>query len=320
MDGDESGEADADLEGLSLDAAVAAVDDESADAETVRETLAVVADDGVIRRTAVDDALANASKVVTTAETRTELAAASLDDARDAAEPVSDLDVVAARLEEFAARFETVEDRAAGLGDRLRAIVDRKNDGDLYDLAREIRGMTAAATEVQRAADDLQFELEEFEAWVESPDRRVAALTDDIDALERSLDDLDGAVTDLEGEDGGEETDREDDAAVAWAQASIQHRVTALMLADLRAELATLREWADREGVDRPSGIEPRLEDLAARHDALGERLADRAEPAWRERFGDRVAALEEALGELEPPVAWGTVESIVAEYRPEAE
>ncbi|GAB3665547.1 halo transducer protein [Halopiger thermotolerans] len=314
MDEYERGENRTDLDGLSLEAAVDAVDDESADDGAVRETLAVVADDGVVRRAAVDDALANASKVVTTAETRAELAATAMDDARDAAAGVSEMDVVATRLEEFASRLETVEDRAAGLGERLQSILDRKGDGDLYDLAREIRGMTAAATEVQRAADDLQFELESFEAWLEDPDRRVAELTDDVDALEQSLDDLEGVVDGLAAEADLEDGD---DPAVAWAQASIQHCVAELMLADLRAELATLREWADREDADRPSGVGPRLDDLAARHDATGERLAERAEPAWRERFGDQVAALEEAFGELEPPVAWDAVESVVEEHRP---
>ncbi|AEH37424.1 hypothetical protein [Halopiger xanaduensis] len=320
MDEYERGERRADLDGLSLEAAVDAVADGSSESGTVRETLAVVADDGVVRRAAVDDALANASKVVTTAETRAELAAAALDDARDAAEPVADLDVVAARLEGFAARLETVEDRAAGLGDRLQSIVDRKRDGDLYELAREIRQMTAAATEVQRAADDLAFDLESFDAWLDEPDRRAGDLADDIDALERSLDELEDVVDGLgsEASDLEDVADGETDPAVTWAQAAIQRRVTELLLADLRAELATLREWAGREGADPPSDVEPRLDELAARRERLGERLADRTEPPWRERFGDRVAAIDEALDEFEPPVDWVAVEAVVEEHRPD--
>ena len=184
MSRQEIGKAQAGLDGVSLETAISVVDDESATSDAVRETLAVVADDGVVRRTAVDDALANASKVVTTAETRTELAANSLENVRDIAAPVSEIDIVATRLDRFVTRLEIVEDRATDLGDHLQTIIAHKNDGNLYDLAREIRRLTATANEVQRAADELQFELENFEEWLEDADRRVAELTDDIEALE----------------------------------------------------------------------------------------------------------------------------------------
>ncbi|WP_323174089.1 halo transducer protein [Natrialba sp. PRR66] len=315
MDRREIREARAGLDGLSLEAAVTVVD-EPAESDTIRETLAIVAEDGVIRRTAVDGALANASKVVATAETRAELAATSLEDVRDTAEPVSDLDLVTNRLNPFETRLEIIEDRTTDLGDRVQIIINHKHDGDLYDLAREIRRVTATANEIQRAADNLQLELGTFEEWLEDPDHRVAELVDDIDAFEQSLDELDSVATDLAADD----TELEDDAAVVWVQGTIQHRVTALMVDDIQYELATLREWADREGADRPAGVDQRLDDLEAHHDALGERFANCAESPWYERFGDRVEDIDDALGEMESPVAWNEVEAVIKEHQPSVE
>ncbi|OYR81959.1 halo transducer protein, partial [Halorubrum ezzemoulense] len=69
-----------------------------------------------------------------------------------------------------------------------------------------------------------------------------------------------------------------------------------------------------------PSGIEPQIDEVQGRHGAVGDRLASRADPEWVARFGDRLTALDEALAAMEPPVAWGEVEAVVAEHRPEAE
>lgn len=302
-----------DLEGLSLEAAVDSVDD-SADRETVRETLAVVSDEGTVRRAAVDDALANASKVVTTAETRAELAAGKLEDVRGTAAPVSDLAPVAARLDRFEARLESIQERTTTLGERLRRIVDDKDEGSLYELAAEIRRLTATAKEVQRDADDLQFELDPVEAWLETPDRRVEAFLEDVDAVEASLEEIEATIETLSADD----TDTRTDPAAAWAAASIQHRVAALLIADLRAELAALREWADREDTEQPSDVDPQLDELATRRDRVGQRLAEVADPAWRERFGDRIGSFEDELDGVEPPVERGDLEDTIQRYRPD--
>jgi len=58
----EHGDSRTDLNGLSVEQAVDIVVDDKDDSGTVRETLAIVSQDGVVRRTSVDDALANASK------------------------------------------------------------------------------------------------------------------------------------------------------------------------------------------------------------------------------------------------------------------
>jgi len=74
----ERGDSRTDLDGLSVEQAVDIVVDGKDDPGTVRETLAIVSQDGVVRRTGVDDALANASKVVTTASTAASSTAVSL--------------------------------------------------------------------------------------------------------------------------------------------------------------------------------------------------------------------------------------------------
>jgi len=304
----------ADLDGVSVERAAAVVDDEG-DVGEARETLAIVSRDGVVRRAAVDDAVANASMVVTTAETRTELAAEKLDGARETAAPVADLEPVAARIDDFDARLDGVESRADGLGDAVQEVLDMKADGGLYEIARRIGRVTNAATEVQRAADDLQFDIDSFEAWLADADRRVEELAADVDALAESVDELDAAAESLAVAEADAESER--DAASSWAAATVRHRVASLLIADVRAELAALRTWAEREGDAPPSGIGPRLDEIRARHEAVGERLAARADPEWTARFGDRLAALDEALDAMEPPVAWAEVEAVVEEHRP---
>ncbi|OYR39627.1 halo transducer protein [Halorubrum sp. Hd13] len=304
----------ADLDGASVERAAAVVDDGGGAGET-RETLAIVARDGVVRRAAVDDAVANASLVVTTAETRTEFAAGKLDGAREAAAPVADLAPVSGRLDDFDARLADVESRADDLGDAVQEVLDMKGDGDLYEIARRVKRVTTAATEVQRAADDLQFEIDSFEGWLADSDRRVEELDADVDALAASVDELDAAVESLDAD--GEAAGSERGAAARWAAATVRHRVASLLIADVRAELAALRTWAEREGDAPPSGIGPRLDEVRARHETAGERLAARAEPEWTARFGDRLAALDEALDSMEPPVPWAEVEAVVEEYRP---
>jgi hypothetical protein len=303
------------LDGLSLEAAVGAVVEDPTDSDAVREALAVVAEDGVVSRAAVDDAVGNATRAAATAEKRAELAATKLADVRTMAEPVSDLDVVAARLGSFDARLDRIEERLDTLDERLRRVVEHRNAANLYALGLEIRRVVATAEELGRAADEFQFDLDDFGTWLDDPGHRAEELVADADALAASLEELEGAVDALAA-DGTEP----DDPAAEWAEASIRHRVTGLLAADLRAELATLRAWADREGAERPPDVEPRLDELASRREAVGERLAALADPAWRERFGDRLRGLERTVGTMEPPVAWGELEAVMERYRPDTE
>jgi len=305
-----------DLDGLSVEKAADVVVDTERDSDEVRETLAIVAQDGTVSRAAVDDAVANASMVATTAETRAELAAGKLDSVREAATPVSGLDLVSARIDNFDERLTTVEDRADELGDAIQEALAMKEDGDLYEIARQIRRVTSAATEVQRAADDLQFELDSFEEWLTDADRRVEELTADLDALAESVNELGDMAETIAVDD----SDPESETAQTWAAAMVRHRVASLMIADLRAELAALRTWAERKDGTPPSEIEPRLDEIQTNHETIGEQLTAGAEPEWLERFNDQLTALDEALEEMEPPVAWGEVEAVSEEHRPAIE
>ena len=315
MTGTDAGDS-AELDGLPVERAAAAVAVDGEGSDELRETLAIVARDGVVRRAAVDDAVGNASMVATTAETRVELAAEKLDSARETAAPVADLDLVSSRLDDYGTRLATIEDRADALGDAIQEVLAMKADGDLYEIARRIRRVTSAATEVQRAADDLQLELDSFEEWLTDADRRVEELSEDVDALAESVDELDEVAETLAVDDEGPEGE----AANRWAAAMVRHRVASLMIADLRAELAALRTWSERENETRPSAVEPELEAAEASHESVGERLTATAEPEWAERFDDQLTALDEALDAMEPPVSWAEVEAVVEEHGPAIE
>lgn len=305
-----------DLDGLSPERAAGLVVEDAADTAAVRETLAIVARDGTIRREAVDDAVANASMVATTAETRSELAAEKLDDVRGAAAELPDLPFVAGRVENFESRLDTVERRAGDLGDAIQAVVERKEGGDLYAIARRIRRLTNAATEVQRAADDFQLEVDAFEAWLGDADRRVEKLAADLDAVRESVDELERVPDALATAD----TDADRDAGAEWAAATVRHRVVSLLIADLEAELEAVRALADGDRETPSADFERRLDEVRTSNAAAGERLAARAEPEWADRFDDRLDALDDALDDMRPPVARGEVEAVVSEHRPAVE
>lgn len=308
-----------DLEGLPVGRAVEVVLDREggADRATVRKTLRRVAEEDVVSRAAAQSALADLSKVVATPETRVEVASNALASAREAAEPVADLDVVAARLEPYESRLATVEAAVEELGPELRELVKGRNGAaGLYELAVGIGRLTEEAERARRAADELYADLEAFERWLKSPDRRCENLEGDLGALADAVEELE---TTVEGLAAGETPDADGRTAEhAWVDASVRRRVLDLLLADARAELADLRIWAEREdleGGSRASGIEDRLEGLADRIDAAGGRLADLADDVAPDSH--ELAAFEAALSELEPPVDWAEVESLVERHRP---
>lgn len=300
------------IDGLALDEAVervAAANDRH-DPADVRSVLSFVTDDGVVSEAGVQSAFDELSKVVSTPETRIERAEQALDDARDAAEPVDHLDTVSARLETFEQQAAGVRKHVHDLGGLLQQVIDRHEEtGDPFDTAVGIARLRNRATQLQDAADDLQAELEEFETWLDSEPRRLTTLEEDVAAVEGELDDLDTAV------DGVEEAA---DPAVQWVQATVGHRVTELLVADLRAELADLRAWAG--GVDdeaRVAEIDADLDALAAGVETTGDRLDALAEPAWRERFDDELATFHAALDEVEPPIDWNELQGTVQANHP---
>lgn len=331
------------LEGRSLDEAVDVVTAREEDTEPadVRGALSYVTDeDGVVTSAAVDDAFGELSKVVSTPETRTELARIAFEDATETAEPVDDVDVVRARLDRFEERLEQIEAHVPDLGRELRDLV-HDDEADLYDVAVRIQRLTAAANRAQGAADELQVDLEEFERWVGSAAVRHDEFADELDALDGSLDELARAVDavaanvdenasddgDGDGDGGGEDAGSGTDPALVWVDASLRHRAVALLFADLRAELDALREWpasdeasaddrTERDDGDRTAELDGRLDDLEARWRSLGHRLDDVARPAWHERYGDVLGDFADAVDDLEPPLDWSEVQAALDEHR----
>jgi len=310
----ESDDDPAAIDGCSLDRAAEIVISGEDDPAEVRETLGIVTHEGVVDRSAVDDAVANASMVVTTAETRVELAADKLDGAQAAAAAAPELEFVSDRVQNFEARLSGIKNQATALGEAIQEILSMKETGDLYVIARRIKRVTNAATEVQRAADDFQLELDAFESWLTDPDQRIEELTADVDALADSLGELDATVETLDSGDGESGTE----AADRWIAAKIRHRVLSLMLTDLQAELTAVQTWAEDEGETPPSDIKPQLDELQTSHAGLGDRLNEHADPEWVAQFDDELSALDDALEAMEPPVVWPDVEAVVAEHRPD--
>lgn len=313
----EEGSGGPQLVGRPVEEAVEAVlaADDSRDREVVRATLETVAEDGVVSEAAIEAELKEVSKVVSTPETRVEFAAMEVSDAKETAEAegVSDLDTVRAHIETYESRLETVEEAVGALGPDLREVVDRRREGaNAYEVATGLREVRAEADELHRAADELWMDVEEFGRWLTDPGTRYDELEEEIEAVERSLAALSGAADDLAADDG-EGAALPAPSGVVWADAALRTRVTALLVADIKAELDDLRAWPNREGPDEPGS---RLEKLEGECRDLEERLDGLARPAWTDRFGDRLDELEDAIDRFAPPVSWGEVEAELERYR----
>lgn len=293
--------------GLSTEAAVERLAGPDRDPEDVRAALDPVTEDGVVSETAIEESVSDTAKIVSTAETRTELAGIAHEDAHETAAPVADVDAVAARLSGFDERLDAVERRAADLTTDLAAPVGRLGDpAAVYELAVELREVASAAQGVATTADELAFDLEDFERWVSTPETRHEEFREDVGLVGDSVDGLAEAVETLS---------ESPDLAVDWADATMRTRVLDLLVADLDAELADLRDLADRDDVTVPDELAAEVEALDDRTDALAARLDELADPAWRDRFGEDVASLEAAL-DLSPPVEWGAVQRLLEEHR----
>ena len=313
-------------------------EDDSRDRDAVRATLETVAEDGVVSDESVESALGQLAKVISTPETRVEFAAMELSDAEETAtsEGVAELDTVRARLETYESRLEAVEEDIAALGPRLREIVDRRGTANAYETATAIRELETEANELHHAADELGVELEEFGRWLGDPTTRHDEFEEELEAVEGSLDVLEETADDVataageddagDGADAGSDADRGGSDApaapeVVWADATLRTRVTALLLADLRAELADLRAWPGASHGDdheRLETLEDRLAGLEERYQGLSNRLKDLARPAWTERFGDPLGRFDDAATGFEPPIDWGDVESELERVRDE--
>lgn len=312
---------DPDLLGTPLDEAVAAAveADDDRDPERARAVLDAVAEDGVVSRDGIESALERASTVVATPENRVENAELALDDAREAARPVDHLDVVRDRLAAFASRLAAVESDVEDLADDLRALADRAGDPDsVYEVAADVRRLEAEANALQRAADDLALDAEDFERWLTDPERRRRELAGDVDAMAGFLDGLADATDDLADAVADEDPDLPDPAG-RWLDATARARISALLIEDLRADLSALRNWPGADGADAGddlADLAARIDDLDARCDRIADRLADLARPEWRDRHADRLAAIERVIDGFEPPVDWEEVQAALDDHR----
>lgn len=278
------------LFGLTVEEATEAVADDAEDPGV----LELVAEDGVVSQAGVESAVAHVAKVVATPETRLEVAADAVADARADAARLEDIDAVASRLAALEAGLSGAEDRLEELQAELESVLERADDPtDAYALARSIGELTAAANDLQGRADELADDAQTFRRWVGDPAHRYREFEEDLEALA----DATGEVAESEPSDGA-----------TWLDATLRQRALSLLLADLRAERCDLEAWADREDCQPPDpALEQRL-DAVEDQLATAEHRLEETDTGFGEQFGDRVAAFEAALAELEVPVPWGEV------------
>ena len=277
------------------------------DPESVRTWLDPFTDDGSVRPEAIEATVTDVSQILATAETRVDLATRTVEGASDVVADVPDLEIVRVRQNAFEERLADLRSDVEGLGEELSgAANDLDSPVDIYEAAVDLHEVTTDAQRIVRVAHDLETEVEAFEAWLGSANRRRDALVDDLEAAEESAESLGEAVESLRSAD--------DPDPEQWFDAAVQARVLDLVVADLRTEAAGLREWAEREDKSFPDDIEARIESIRDEATASAEALADR--PDRDDRFDERLADLDAALSAVDPPVAWGRVDEAVQEAR----
>ena len=286
------------------------------DPETVRETLVEISEEGTVTREAIDEALADLSKVVATPETRVEITRRALTDASEAAEPVRDSEMIRSRLNNFETEISTLEERVTTLGSGLSALVERAQDpDDLHAIGREIREIRSEATDVQGDADALTIEIESFEQDLRNPDRWADELGADINALEEAIEEpleVAANVSDIEG-DGHERTD----LALAWADATLQNRLQKLLIEDVTAELDALKEVVIEQGIDdRCDVIEQSLAEVESLRSDVSHRLDEVAKHSWERNHGEVINSFAQTVVEFEPPVNWAELQDELERHR----
>lgn len=307
--------------GVSIDAATERIvaDVPARDPQRVRETLQPYAEDGVVTEAAFDRVQSNVSNLLATAESRAEFAELELEDARETAEDVSDFDVVQSRLDVYADQIEAVTDRAADLGPTFGREVTRADS--TCEAMQALQSIADEAKSVQMTADELVMDAESFGRWVGSPHYRRQETGEDVDALEDSIERTETLVEALTADN-----DAVDHPAVAWFDVTLQRRVIALLLEDVRAEVEVLQTWEtehtegglDEDARDAFETIESRLDDLDDRLRAIETALADLRREELTARFDDRLDRFDSLLAGVEPPVDWGAVQQLLARFRPD--
>jgi len=282
------------------------VDRTDEEPESIRTWLEPFTEDGKVTPAAIESSVTDVSQILATAETRIDLATRTHDEAT-AAGNAPDLDIVDVRRRAFGDRLDDLRADVEALGDDLGAAWSGLDEPvAVYRAAVALHEITTDAQDIVRVAHDLETELEAFEAWFRSANRRHDALVDEVEAAEESAAAVAETVESLR--------DADDADPERWFDAAVQTRVLDLVVADLRAEADDLRAWAHRDGAPFPDDVDARIDDLesaVAEHaDALGDR------PGRDGEFGERLDALDAELEAVEPPVAWARVDETVAEAR----
>jgi hypothetical protein len=350
MSEDARGEVPAEMDGLSTDEAVARVleRDDSLERDAVRERIEYVTRDGTVCREGIEDGISEVAEIISSPENRIDLARREFGTATETAEPVADIRIVAARLEAFEERLLALKEEIDQLGPELNELFNEwlEEPDDVYVMADGLHQHAERGRRMHGLVDELIVDLESFQEWVRNEDARLEELEGDVEGVDESLSDLEAVLADLEepganGEgtddgDGGDTTGAEatgdgaDDGAgdeddpepvFVWVDASLRHRLVGLLIEDLETELAGLRAWADREGSgsdDQWDRLAERIAGVRDRWAELEERIDAAARPAWRDRFGERLAAFESDLDAFDPPVDWGEVQLALEEHRAE--
>jgi hypothetical protein len=280
------------------------VDRTDEDPDAIRRALDPFVDDGIVAAEAIESTVSDVSQILATTETRIDLASRAYEDASAAADDAPDLDAVSVRLERFADRLSDLRDRRDDLGVVLGEASDPPDTPEgIHASAVDLRETAAEAQRLVRVADDLATELERFEAWVGSADRRRRAFETDLADAEESLDSLSTTVRDLDADEPS--PDRLFDAVV-------QAEVLGLVVADLRAEAADLDEWAEREDASFPEELHERVDETERERAALAATLETRRAATSDDRVDERIEAVVADLDAFDPPVAWGRVEETI--------
>ena len=291
------------------------VADGNRDPEAVRKALSEISEEGTVTQEAIDDALADLSKVVATPETRVEVARTALADAREAAAALRDTETVRSRLDGFEAEISALEERVDALGSRLTSLVERAQDpDDRYAIGSAIREIRSGAVDAQRDADALAAEIETFERQLRDPDRWADELRDDSDAIEEAIREPLAVATELsDGGGGGSESE----PALVWADATLRNRMQKLYIEDVRAETDAVGEVALDRGIDDPcDGFGARLDELEALRAEVGRRLDDISESAWNRAHSGTIASFARTLEGFETPVDWSEVRACLESHR----
>jgi len=227
-----------------------------------------------------------------------------------------EIDQVRARVDEYETQFDAMGEELAAAADRLAETPrEPASPVSVYEGAEHLSACGRAIHEVAHGLHHVEEGIDEFETWLHDPETRIDALGDEIGGFERYLDNTEALVARLEagGGDGEEPFD-------AWLAAHHLQRVMAVVVDELRTDVAELEGWLARRAgdyEDEVARLRDQLDSLSERHAACSERLD--AASASIDGFAEQRAAVaasverfETALDDLEQPVDWGEVEDLL--------